>query len=168
MRRSLNVIRRAPAIASIGAAGALVALIFAFSGQTTEAHKGISSKYNYNEHVFPILRERCGSCHYAGGPAPMSLVDYIAAVPWAESIREALIAQKMPPWYADPMGPAVKGGHALPTKELDILLSWVVGGTPRADEKTFIFGDVQGVSSPTFEGPANDWSRGCTRYQDPG
>jgi hypothetical protein len=161
MRRSLNVIRRAPAIASIGAAGALAALIFAFSGQTTEAHKGISSKYNYNEHVFPILRERCGSCHYAGGPAPMSLVDYIAAVPWAESIREALIAQKMPPWYADPMGPAVKGGHALPTKELDILLSWVVGGTPRADEKTFIFGDVQGVSSPTFEGPANDWSAGA-------
>ena len=161
MRRSLNVIRRAPALASIGAAGALVALIVAFSGQTTEAHKGISSKYNYNEHVFPILRERCGSCHYAGGPAPMSLVDYIAAVPWAESIREALIAQKMPPWYADPMGPAVKGGHALPTKELDILLSWVVGGTPRADEKTFIFGDVQGVSSPTFEGPANDWAAGA-------
>ena len=161
MRRSLNVIRRAPALASIGAAGALVALIVAFSGQTTEAHKGITSKYNYNEHVFPILRERCGSCHYAGGPAPMSLVDYIAAVPWAESIREALIAQKMPPWYADPMGPAVKGGHALPTKELDILLSWVVGGTPRADEKTFIFGDVQGVSSPTFEGPANDWSAGA-------
>ncbi len=161
MRRSLNVIRRAPALASIGAACALAALIVAFNGQTTEAHKGITSKYNYNEHVFPILRERCGSCHYAGGPAPMSLVDYIAAVPWAESIREALIAQKMPPWYADPMGPAVKGGHALPTKELDILLSWVVGGTPRSDEKTFIFGDVQGVSSPTFEGPANDWAAGA-------
>ncbi len=161
MRRSLNVIRRAPALASIGAAGALVALIVAFSGQTTEAHKGITSRYNYNEHVFPILRERCGSCHYAGGPAPMSLVDYIAAVPWAESIREALIAQKMPPWYADPMGPAVKGGHALPTRELDILLSWVVGGTPRSDEKTFIFGDVQGVSSPTFEGPANEWAAGA-------
>jgi hypothetical protein len=161
MRRSLNVIRRNPAIASIAGGGALAVLIVAFSGRTTEAHKGITSKYNYNEHVFPILRERCGSCHYAGGPAPMSLVDYIAAVPWAESIREALIAEKMPPWYADPMGPAVKGGHALPTKELDILLSWVVGGTPRSDEKTFIFGDVQGVSSPTFEGPANDWASGA-------
>ena len=162
MRRSLkNVIRRSPGLTSVGAACALAALIVAFNGKTTEAHKGITSKYNYNEHVFPILRERCGSCHYAGGPAPMSLVDYIAAVPWAESIREALIAQKMPPWYADPMGPAVKGGHALPTKELDILLSWVVGGTPRADEKTFIFGDVQGVSSPTFEGPANDWAAGA-------
>jgi len=82
-------------------------------------------------------------------------------VPWAESIREALVAQKMPPWYADPLGPAVKGGHALPTKELDILLSWVVGGAPRGDEKTFIFGDVQGVTSPTYEGPPNDWSAGA-------
>ena len=159
MRGSLNI-RRASGLASIGAACTLAALMVAFGSRTTEAHKGITSKYNYNEHVFPILRERCGSCHYAGGPAPMSLVDYIGAVPWAESIREALIAQKMPPWYADPMGPAVKGGHALPTKELDILLSWVVGGTPRSDEKTFIFGDVQGVSSPTYEGPANDWSAG--------
>ncbi len=163
MRRSLNLVRRAPALASIGTASALVVvvvLMVAFSGRTTEAHKGITSKYNYNQHVFPILRERCGTCHYAGGPAPMSLVDYLAAVPWAESIREALIAQKMPPWYADPMGPAVKGGHMLPTKELDILLSWVVGGTPRGDEKTFIFGDVQGVTSPTYEGPANDWAAG--------
>ena len=157
----INVGRRAPGLVSLGVAGALVALIVAFNGRTTEAHKGITSKYNYNEHVFPILRERCGGCHYAGGPAPMSLVDYLAAVPWAESIREVLIAQKMPPWYADPMGPAVKGGHALPTKELDILLSWVVGGTPRADEKTFVFGDVQGTTSPTYEGPASDWPAGA-------
>jgi hypothetical protein len=156
MGPSLNVVRRAPGLISLGVAGALVALGIA----TTEAHKGITSKYNYNEHVFPILRERCGSCHFAGGPAPMSLVDYLAAVPWAESIREALIGQKMPPWYADPLGPAVKGGHALPTKELDILLSWVVGGTPRADEKTFIFGDVQGTTSPTYDGPAADWAAG--------
>jgi hypothetical protein len=149
MRRSLK-------LAALG----LVVLAVAFGAPRTEAHKGITSKYNYNEHVFPILRERCGGCHFAGGPAPMSLVDYIQAVPWAESIRESLIAQKMPPWYADPLGPAVKGGHQLPTKELDILLSWVVGGTPRSDEKTFIFGDVQGVTSPTYEGPANDWSAG--------
>jgi hypothetical protein len=161
MRRSLQrVAHTAPALMPLCAGLALVALIVAFSARGTEAHKGITSKYNFNEHVFPILRERCGSCHFAGGPAPMSLVDYIQAVPWAESIREALIAQKMPPWYADPTGPAVKGGHALSTKELDILLSWVVGGTPRLDEKTFIFADTDGVKSLTYEGPANQWTAG--------
>jgi hypothetical protein len=141
-------------------AAVLAGLIASVWNTPVEAHKGITSKYNYNEHVFPILRERCGSCHFEGGPAPMSLVDYLAAVPWAESIRETLIAQKMPPWYADPLGPAVKGGHQLPTKELDILLSWVVGGTPRADEKTFIFADLQGVKSLTYEGPPNQWVTG--------
>jgi len=143
-------------------AGVLVGVIglAAWFGQPTEAHKGINSKYSYNEHIFPILRDRCGSCHYPGGPAPMSLVSYLDAVPWAESMREALIAQKMPPWYADPMGPAVKGGHELTTRELDTLLTWVVGGTPRADEKTFIFGDIQGMESPTYEGPPRQWSAG--------
>ena len=90
----------------------------------------------------------------------MSLVDYLEAVPWAESIREQLVAQKMPPWYVDPTGPAVKGGHPLPTKELDILLDWAAGGTPRADEKTFIFGAMQGVTSPSYEGPPKQWSAG--------
>jgi hypothetical protein len=143
--------------------GALVLalLIGALSWPPAEAHKGITSKYNYNEHVFPVLRDRCGSCHFTGGPAPMSLVDYLEAVPWAESIREQLVAQKMPPWYADPTGPAVKGGHRLPNKELDMLLDWAAGGTPRADEKTFVFGAVQGVKSPTYEGPPpHQWSAG--------
>src|SRR5687767_4016055 len=133
MRRSLErVAHTAPALMPLFAALALVALIVAFSARGTEAHKGITSKYNFNEHVFPILRERCGSCHFAGGPAPMSLVDYIQAVPWAESIREALLGQKMPPWYADPLGPGVKAGHALPPTEQDIGVIWVVVGARRA------------------------------------
>jgi hypothetical protein len=159
MRRSLRAVRSPRGLTALGGALALGVVILVLA-PTTEAHKGITSKYNYNEHVYPILRDRCGSCHYAGGPAPMSLVDYLQAVPWAESMREALIGEKMPPWYADPLGPAVKGGHSLPTRELDILLSWVVGGTPRADEKTFIFGDIQGSTSPTYDGPANQWQAG--------
>ena len=138
----------------------LAALSATLSGPPAEAHKGITSKYNYNEHVFPILRDRCGSCHFAGGPAPLSLVEYLEAVPWAESIREQLVAQKMPPWYVDPTGPAVKGGHPLPNRELDMLLDWAAGGTPRADEKTFVFGAVQGVKSPTYEGPPMQWKDG--------
>src|SRR3989337_2667914 len=96
MRRSLErVAHTAPGLMSLCAAFALIALIVAFSARDTEAHKGITSKYNFNEHVFPILRERCGSCHFAGGPAPMSLVDYIQAVPRAGSIPAAPIAPKM-------------------------------------------------------------------------
>ena len=46
-----------------------VVVLAVFAAPRTEAHKGINSKYNFNEHIFPILRDRCGSCHYKGGPA---------------------------------------------------------------------------------------------------
>ncbi|MGE0703197.1 MAG: hypothetical protein AB7F99_03340 [Vicinamibacterales bacterium] len=143
-----------------GVAAGVVAFVV-LAAPRTEAHKGIASKYNFNEHIFPILRDRCGSCHYKGGPAPMSLVDYLDAVPWAESIREALISQHMPPWYVDPMGPAVKGaGHTIPPRELDMLLSWVVGGTPRFRERIFAFIEESTVTSPSYAGPAEQWAAG--------
>jgi hypothetical protein len=103
-----------------------------------EAHKPVTSKYTYNEHVFPILRDKCGHCHRDGGPAPMSLLSYKengGAVAWAESIREMLTTEAMPPYYVDPTGPAVKNDHFLTPRELDIVLTWTSGGTPEGDPK---------------------------------
>jgi len=116
-------------LAAIGSA-----LLLTVTG--VEAHKAVTSKYTYNDDVFPILRDKCGSCHTDGGSAPMSLLTYSengGAVAWAESIREMLIAEAMPPWYADPTGPAVKNHRGLTPRELDIVITWAVGGTPRGD-----------------------------------
>ena len=63
----------------------------------------------------------------------MSLTTYVSATPWAQSMREQLIWERMPPWYADPGGPAVKGGHALTPRELDILITWATGGNPEGE-----------------------------------
>jgi hypothetical protein len=101
-----------------------------------DAHKAITSKYTYNEDVFPILRDKCGRCHTDGGAGPMSLLTYNengGAMAWAESIREMLISEAMPPSFADPTGPAVKNSHGLTPRELDIIVTWAVGGTPRGD-----------------------------------
>ena len=99
----------------------------------SEAHKAITSPYTYNEHVFPILRDRCARCHAEGGPTPMSLTTYAASTPWAQSMREQLLWERMPPWYADPGGPAVKGSQALSPRELDVLITWATGGNPEGD-----------------------------------
>lgn len=112
---------------------ALVATPIVFVTESPEAHTQITSPYTYNEHVFPILRDRCGRCHFDKGPAMMSLLTYNDAIPWAESIREQLVGERMPPWYADPMGPSVKGGHTIPTRELDIVVTWATGGVPQGD-----------------------------------
>src|SRR3954447_9387612 len=96
-----------------------------------EAHKAITSKYTYNDDVFPILRDRCSRCHVPGGVAPMSLTTYDDAFPWAESIRAELVAGHMPPWNADEGFGNLKRAHTLSPKDLDVVLTWATGGNPR-------------------------------------
>jgi hypothetical protein len=110
---------------------ALVVLGIAVAVQRGEAHKAITSKYTYNDDVFPILRDRCASCHVPGGVAPMSLMTYDDAFPWAESIRAELVAAHMPPWNADEGYGEIKRAHMLTPKELDVILTWATGGNPR-------------------------------------
>ena len=91
-----------------------------------DAHKPITSKYTYAEDVFPIFRDRCGACHVAGGAAPMSLLTYQDAVPWAVAIRDELMAAHMPPWDAEDGFGQLKNAHTLSASELDAIL-----GEPR-------------------------------------
>jgi hypothetical protein len=132
---------------AVGGALALIGLI----GSSPQAHKAITSPYNYNQHIFPILRDRCSACHFEGGPTPMSLMSHKDAVPWAQSMTEHLIGERMPPWFVDPTGPAVRGGNPLTNKELDTLITWAVGGTP--------VGDIN-ADPPAFSPPALDWKAG--------
>ena len=56
-----------------------------------------------------------------------------SATPWAESIRQLIVGEQMPPWYVDSLGPAVKGGSRLSPVQSDKLLTWATGGTPEGD-----------------------------------
>ena len=113
------------------AASALALVGIAIAIQPATAHKAITSKYTYNDDVFPILRDKCASCHVPGGVAPMSLMTYDDAFPWAESIRAELVAAHMPPWNADEGYGELKRAHTLTPKELDVILTWATGGNPR-------------------------------------
>ncbi|MBW8866061.1 MAG: hypothetical protein JF610_01830 [Acidobacteria bacterium] len=115
----------------IAIAGGLLAAAALLSTVPGEAHKAITSKYTYNDDVFPILRDRCSRCHVTGGVAPMSLTTYDDAFPWAESIRAELVAGHMPPWNADEGFGNLKRAHTLSPKELDVVLTWATGGNPR-------------------------------------
>lgn len=115
----------------------LIAVSVASVGFTVDAHKPVTSPYTYNEQVFPILHEHCGGCHVEGGAAPMSLLAYTdssgGAYAWAQAIREMLVSEAMPPWYADARGPAVEHAHTLTSRELDIIVTWASGGAPEGD-----------------------------------
>jgi hypothetical protein len=116
--------------------GVLIAVAIAFgltiATRHTEAHTPVTSKYDYNRDVFPLLQDHCASCHVPGGPAPMSLMTYKDAMPWAQSIRDELTSGRMPPWPVDPTSPAIKGGSPISPHDLDVIVVWASGGTPES------------------------------------
>jgi hypothetical protein len=128
--------RHARALTCVMAAATMLGIALSSTSTTVDAHKAKTSPFSYNVDIFPLLRDNCGRCHVEGGPAPMSLMTYDkdgGAVAWAESIREMLLSGAMPPWYADPTGPAVRNNHSLNPRDLDKLITWATGGTPHGD-----------------------------------
>ena len=55
----------------------------------------------FTKDIAPILQNRCQSCHRPDTFAPMSLLTYEEARPWAKSIKQKVLAREMPPWYID-------------------------------------------------------------------
>jgi hypothetical protein len=131
------------------AAVVAVLLAPAIAADRMLAHRPVTSPYTYTEDVYPIVSRRCGSCHRPGGIAPMSLLTYEAARPWAESIRTELTLGHMPPWFGDVGFSELKSPPRLSPRELDVLLTWVTGGTPVGPD----------VDAPPIE-PATEWRHG--------
>ena len=61
-----------------------------------------SGAVTFNKDVLPVLQKNCQGCHRPGEVAPMSLLTYSDARPWAKAIKTAVLSRKMPPWFADP------------------------------------------------------------------
>ncbi|MBL8223215.1 MAG: thiol-disulfide isomerase, partial [Bryobacterales bacterium] len=47
----------------------------------------MTTKLTFNGEIIRIIQQRCGSCHRDGGSAPMSLLTYEEARPWAKAIK---------------------------------------------------------------------------------
>jgi hypothetical protein len=77
-------------------ASCVISVLPAFAQSTGAA------KPTFNKDVAPIFFANCTSCHRAGEIAPMSLMTYKEARPWARSIANAVKTGAMPPWHADP------------------------------------------------------------------
>src|SRR5579859_1496531 len=56
----------------------------------------------FTKDVAPILYNHCVTCHRPGEIAPMTLLSYAEARPWAKAIKQKVESREMPPWGADP------------------------------------------------------------------
>src|SRR4051794_17227817 len=82
--------------------------------------------------VAPILQRACQNCHRPGAIAPMSLLSYQDARPWARSIKQKVTAREMPPWYIDRnIGiQKFKDDPSLTDDEIATIVNWVDAGAP--------------------------------------
>jgi peroxiredoxin len=94
-----------------------------------------AGEVTYAKHVAPILQKRCQECHRPGEIGPFSLLSYANAKAWADTIREAVLEERMPPWYADPRHGTFSNDRRLSREEADTILAWVEQGCPKGDDK---------------------------------
>jgi hypothetical protein len=89
----------------------------------------------FSKNVAPILYNKCAVCHRPAATAPMSLLTFKEARPWAKSIKEKVLDKTMPPWHADPAYGKFANDRTLSRSEIDTLVSWVDGGALEGDPK---------------------------------
>jgi hypothetical protein len=89
----------------------------------------------FTKDVAPILYRRCVQCHRPNDIAPMSLLDYKSARPWARAIRESVLSRKMPPWFADPHYGSFANDARLSSGEIETIKAWVDAGAPEGNPR---------------------------------
>ncbi len=84
----------------------------------------------FTKNIAPILQDHCLVCHRVGTFAPMSLVTYEQARPWAKSIKQKVLAREMPPWFIDKNVGVQHFSNDISLSDQDIatLVKWVDGG----------------------------------------
>jgi hypothetical protein len=91
----------------------------------------------FTKDVAPIFQEKCEACHRPDSIAPMSLVTWAEARPWARAIRARVADRQMPPWDIDrSVGvQKFKNDRSLSDTQVDTILRWVDAGAPQGDPK---------------------------------
>src|SRR5215216_2904646 len=117
----------------------LLALLVAALGLTFSSSGSASSngkkEVTFAKDVAPIFYNNCAECHRPGEAAPMSLLTYKEARPWARSIKEKVVTRDMPPWSPDPHVGEFTNDKRLSQKDIDTIVAWVDGGAKEGNPK---------------------------------
>ena len=91
----------------------------------------------FSKDVVPIFQRKCQVCHRPGTVAPMSLVAYDDARPWARSIKQRVAQREMPPWHIDKSQGIqhYKNDRSLSDVEIATIVAWVDAGAPEGDRR---------------------------------
>ena len=119
----------------IPAVAALLVPVVPAAQQST----GATSEVTFTKDIAPILQRSCQQCHNPDGGAPMSLLTYEDARPWARAIKARTSvgphAGVMPPWFVEKnIGiQKYKGDPSLSEEEIAKVAKWADSGAPRGN-----------------------------------
>ena len=138
----------------LGMAGAIIFTSTA-AAQIPKPPSPSTSQVTFTKDVAPILQRSCQKCHRPGSMAPMSLLTYQDARPWAR-VDQARGRRRanMPPWYiARGVGiTKFKNDPSLTDEEIATIVKWVDGGAPQ--------GNAADMPPPVQFKDDNVWSLG--------
>ena len=99
------------------------------------AAQAAAQQVTFTKDVAPILQNKCQVCHRPGTFAPMSLLTYEEARPWAKAIKEKVLAREMPPWHIDKnVGiRRFQNDRSLSDEEIATLVKWVDAGAQKGN-----------------------------------
>lgn len=109
--------------------------------------------------IAPLMQDKCMNCHRPGEVAPMSLLTYNDARPWARSIQRMVEERIMPPWHADPDYGVFGNNRRMTQRQIDMVTEWVEAGAPHGDgtwtppdyPEGWLMGGVLGEPDYVFE-----------------
>src|SRR6478735_10082665 len=111
----------------------------ALTAQQAPAPAAAQPEVTFTKDIAPILQRSCQNCHRPGQVAPMSLLTYEDARPWARSMKQRTglrdKAGVMPPWYIEKnIGiQHYKNDPSLSDEEVAKIAKWADSGVPRGD-----------------------------------
>ena len=122
---------RAARQAAVGAWTLSAALMLPVAAAAADAVKAPT----FTRDIAPIFQEKCEACHRPDSIAPMSLVTFTEARPWARSIKARVADHQMPPWQIDrTVGiQKFKNDRSLSDDQIDTIVRWVDAGAPQGD-----------------------------------
>ncbi|HUP39248.1 MAG TPA: hypothetical protein VM115_03940, partial [Vicinamibacterales bacterium] len=113
---------------TIASAALVMMVVVAPTAQTPTA-------VTFTKDVAPILQRSCQNCHRPESNAPMSLMTYEDARPYARSIKVKTVSRLMPPWHIERnIGiQKFKDDPSLTEQEIATIAAWVDQGSQKGD-----------------------------------
>lgn len=131
----MNTVPRRPFLRSATLVLPAVVAILALTSSVASAQRPTAAaaagpQVTFSKDVAPILYRSCVRCHRPDEIAPMSLLTYNDARPWAQSIKSRVSKREMPPWFVDKhIGiQKYKNDPSLTDEEIATIVKWVDTG----------------------------------------